>query len=109
MSVVANFNLRSGENLWESELDAAAAAHEKNMLTLYDCLPSGNGCKVRLLLEQVQIPLRRVGLDLTKGETRTPEFPAKFPTDAFPRLNSMTDGLIYRSPLHGYDVASKRE
>jgi glutathione S-transferase len=47
------------------------------MIRLYDYLESGNGYKVRLLLTQLSIPFERVELDITKGETRTPEFLAK--------------------------------
>jgi glutathione S-transferase len=41
---------------------------------LHDCLPSGNGYKVRLLLTQLGIPFQRIEYDITRGETRTPEF-----------------------------------
>ena len=44
------------------------------MLKLYDYLESGNGYKVRLLLHQLEIPFERVELDITRGQTRTPEF-----------------------------------
>ena len=44
------------------------------MLKLYDYLESGNGYKVRLLLHQLGIPFERVELDITRGQTRTPEF-----------------------------------
>jgi glutathione S-transferase len=44
------------------------------MLKLYDYLESGNGYKVRLLLHQLEIPFERVELDITCGQTRTPEF-----------------------------------
>jgi glutathione S-transferase len=44
------------------------------MLNLYDYLESGNGYKVRLLLHQLDIPYRRTELDITRGETRTPDF-----------------------------------
>jgi glutathione S-transferase len=43
-------------------------------LKLYDYLESGNGYKVRLLLHQLEIPFERVELDITRGQTRTPEF-----------------------------------
>src|SRR5271168_4141525 len=56
------------------------------MLTLYDFLPSGNGYKVRLLLTQAGILFRLVQLDITKGETRTPEFLAKFPNGRIPAV-----------------------
>ena len=44
------------------------------MLKLYDYLESGNGYKVRLLLHQLDVPYQRVELDITRGETRTPDF-----------------------------------
>ncbi|WP_025899883.1 glutathione S-transferase family protein [Sneathiella glossodoripedis] len=44
------------------------------MYTLYDFLPSGNGYKVRLLLNQLGISYELVEKDIVKGETRTPEF-----------------------------------
>ncbi len=44
------------------------------MLVLHDNLGSGNGYKVRLLLSQLDRPFRRIEYDVTKGETRTPEF-----------------------------------
>jgi glutathione S-transferase len=41
---------------------------------LHDYLPSGNGYKVRLLLTQLGIPFQRIEYDITRGETRTPEY-----------------------------------
>jgi glutathione S-transferase len=61
------------------------------MLTLYDSLVSGNGYKVRLLLTQLGIPFRLVLLDITKRETRTPEFLAKNPNGRIPCL-ALEDG-----------------
>jgi glutathione S-transferase len=43
-------------------------------LRLHDYLPSGNGYKVRLLLTQLGVPFERIEYDITRGETRTPEF-----------------------------------
>lgn len=56
------------------------------MYKLYDYLPSGNGYKVRLLLTQIGIPFELVELDITKGETRTPEFLQKNPDGRIPLL-----------------------
>jgi glutathione S-transferase len=56
------------------------------MLTLYDNLDSGNGYKIRLLLAQLDRRYRRVELDITKGQTRTPEFLAKNPNGRIPTL-----------------------
>ena len=41
---------------------------------LHDYLLSGNGYKVRLLLTQLGIPFQRIEYDITRGETRTPQF-----------------------------------
>ena len=56
------------------------------MLRLYDYLPSGNGYKVRLLLHQLGRPFELVRLDITRGETRTPEFLARNPNGKIPLL-----------------------
>lgn len=56
------------------------------MLKLYDFLPSGNDYKVRLLLTQLEIPFERVNVDITKGESRTPEFLRKNPNGRVPVL-----------------------
>jgi glutathione S-transferase len=60
-------------------------------LRLYDHLASGNGYKVRLLLHQLEIPYERVELDITRGETRTPEFLARNPNGRIPLLE-LEDG-----------------
>jgi glutathione S-transferase len=44
------------------------------MLRLHDYAPSGNGYKVRLLLTLLGTPFEWVEHDITKGETRTPDF-----------------------------------
>ena len=56
------------------------------MLTLYDYPDSGNAYKIRLLLSHLDIPYKRVVLDIDKGETRTPEFLAKNPNGRIPAL-----------------------
>ena len=61
------------------------------MLKLYDFLPSGNGYKVRLLLHQLGIPFERIELDITRGESRTPEFLARNPNGRIPTLE-LEDG-----------------
>ena len=43
-------------------------------MILHDFLPSGNGYKIRLLLTLLGKPFDLVEHDITKGETRTPEF-----------------------------------
>ncbi|BAY88658.1 MULTISPECIES: glutathione S-transferase family protein [unclassified Tolypothrix] len=55
-------------------------------LRLYDFLPSGNGYKIRLLLTQIGMPFERIELNITKGETRTPEFLSKNPNGKIPLL-----------------------
>lgn len=61
------------------------------MLKLYDFLPSGNDYKVRLLLTQLDIPFERVNVDITKGESRTPDYLAKNPNGRIPLLE-LEDG-----------------
>jgi glutathione S-transferase len=67
------------------------------MLRLYDYLPSGNGYKVRLLLTQLGIPFERVELDILKGQTRTPEFLAKFPNGRIPAIELDDGKLLFES------------
>lgn len=55
-------------------------------LTLYDCLESGNGHKVRLLLSLLNIDYTLVLKDIHKGETRTDEFLAINPNGKIPAL-----------------------
>jgi len=63
------------------------------MLTLYDMMDSGNAYKVRLLLHQLGIPVRRIEHDIDKGETRTPAFLAKNPNGRVPLLE-LEDGTF---------------
>lgn len=44
------------------------------MYNLYDFLPSGNGYKVRLLLNALGLPYTLIEKDILAGETRTEEF-----------------------------------
>jgi glutathione S-transferase len=55
-------------------------------LRLYDFLPSGNGYKIRLLLTQLGMPFEWVEVNITKNETRTPEFLSKNPNGKIPLL-----------------------
>src|SRR5690606_35636388 len=64
-----------------------------SVLTLYDCLPSGNGYKVRLLLSQVGRRFRLVELDILTGEARTPDLLAKNPRGRLPLLE-FEDGRV---------------
>jgi glutathione S-transferase len=61
------------------------------MLHLYDFLPSGNGYKVRLVLHKLGLPFRLTELDISKGETRTPEFLKKNSNGRIPTLE-LEDG-----------------
>ena len=63
------------------------------MIRLYDYLPSGNGYKVRLLLTQLAIPFEQIELNITKGETRTPEFLQRFPNGRIPAVE-LDDGKL---------------
>ncbi|MBD2579816.1 glutathione S-transferase family protein [Oscillatoria sp. FACHB-1406] len=51
---------------------------------LYDFLPSGNGYKIRLLLNQLGITFERVEMNILEGETRVPEFLKKNPNGRIP-------------------------
>ncbi len=67
------------------------------MIRLYDYLPSGNGYKVRLLLTQLAIPFIRVELNILNGETRTPEFLAKFPNGRIPAVEFEDGRRLFES------------
>ncbi|HEY6298423.1 MAG TPA: glutathione S-transferase family protein [Candidatus Binatus sp.] len=67
------------------------------MIRLYDYLISGNGYKVRLLLTQLAIPFERIELNITKGETRTPEFLRKFPNGRIPAVELDDGELLFES------------
>ena len=67
------------------------------MLRLYDYLPSGNGYKVRLLLTQLAIPFELIERDITNGETRTPEFLARFPNGRIPAVEFDDGKLLFES------------
>jgi len=60
-------------------------------MKLYDYLPSGNGYKVRLLLAQLGHRFTLIEKDITKGETRTPDFLALNPNGRIPVLE-LDDG-----------------
>ena len=59
--------------------------------TVYGLWSSGNCYKVRLALEQLQLPYAWVEVNSTKGETRTKEFLAKNPNGKVPLLQ-LPDG-----------------
>jgi glutathione S-transferase len=56
------------------------------MLKVFGDHNSGNCFKVRLLLEQLAIPYTWIPVDILKGESRTPEFLAKFPNGQIPAV-----------------------
>ncbi len=61
------------------------------MVTLYDYLPSQNAWKVRLLLNQLEIPYGRVLVSIFEGEGRREEFLRINPTGRVPALR-LEDG-----------------
>ena len=67
------------------------------MYRLYDFLPSGNGYKVRLLLNLLEIPFTRIDLNILEGETRTPEFLQKNPNGKIPLLQITPDKFLAES------------
>ncbi|MBW4630620.1 MAG: glutathione S-transferase family protein [Iphinoe sp. HA4291-MV1] len=66
-------------------------------LRLYDFLLSGNGYKIRLLLTQIGMPFERVEVDITKGESRTPEFLSKNSNGKIPVLEVETGKYLAES------------
>lgn len=65
--------------------------------TLYDYLPSGNGYKIRLVLNHLGLPYRRVEMDIKQGATRAPEFLAKNPNGRIPVLEVAGLGFLAES------------
>jgi glutathione S-transferase len=63
------------------------------MLRLHDNLTSGNGFKVRLLLNQLEMSFERIEYDIDKRETRTSGFLAKNPNGRIPLLE-LEDGTF---------------
>jgi glutathione S-transferase len=61
------------------------------MLTVYGMADSGNCYKVKLALEQLELPYRWVESSTTKGETRTKDFLARNPNGQVPTLG-LEDG-----------------
>ena len=61
-------------------------------MKLYDSAISGNSYKVRLLLNQLNIPCTIVPIDILKGESRTEDFLKINPNGRTPVLND--DGFI---------------
>ena len=67
------------------------------MYRLYDFLPSGNGYKVRLLLNLLDISFTRIELNILEGETRTPKFLQKNPNGKIPLLQITPDKFLAES------------
>ncbi len=56
------------------------------MYRLYDFLPSGNGYKIRLVLNHLQTPFELIEKDILNGETRTEEYLKLNPNGRIPLL-----------------------
>jgi glutathione S-transferase len=56
------------------------------MFTVYGDLESGNCYKLYVLLELLGLPYRWIKLDITRGETRTPDYLALNPNGKIPLL-----------------------
>ena len=63
------------------------------MFTVYGNNDSGNSYKVKLVLEQLNLPYRWVQMDTTRGETRSADFLAKNPNGKVPTLQ-LEDGAF---------------
>ncbi len=63
------------------------------MLTLYDYLPSQNGYKIRLLLNQLERPFRTEIVSIFEGQGQRPEYLAINPTGAVPAIR-LEDGRV---------------
>src|ERR1700743_2252045 len=66
--------------------------------TLYDYLPSGNGYKVELTAEHLNMPSRLVEVDILKPAPRTPEFLEKNPNGRIPLLE--IEGRVFLWESH---------
>jgi glutathione S-transferase len=67
------------------------------MYTLYSMQRSGNSYKVRLALAQLDIPYRKIEIDILQGESRTPEFLAMNPSGQVPLLEVAPDRYLAES------------
>lgn len=76
----------------------ASSVFSKPDFTLYEYTHSGNSYKALLTAHLLSIPLHRVFIDITKGESRTPEFLARSSSGQVPLLQ-LTDGS-YLSQSH---------
>ena len=64
---------------------------------LYDYLPSGNGYKVRLVLNQLDLPYELTEVDIKTGESRSPEFLAMNTNGRVPLLEIPDQGYLSES------------
>jgi len=67
------------------------------MLAVYGMAESGNCYKVKLALEQLQLPYRWVEVSTTQGETRSAEFLARNPNGQVPTLELEDGGFLPES------------
>jgi glutathione S-transferase len=67
------------------------------MFTVYGMADSGNCYKVKLALEQLQLPYRWVEVDSTRGETRSKQFLAMNPNGKVPTLGLEDGGYLPES------------
>jgi glutathione S-transferase len=67
------------------------------MLAVHGMADSGNCYKVKLALEQLQLPYRWIEVSTTKGETRTREFLARNPNGQVPTLELEDGGFLPES------------
>lgn len=67
------------------------------MITLYDSRLSGNAWKVRILLGNLGIPLKRVTFALPEGKTYLPEFLAKNPQGKIPVVELDNGETLFES------------
>ncbi|WP_298575140.1 glutathione S-transferase family protein [uncultured Luteimonas sp.] len=67
------------------------------MITIHGYSPSGNCHKLRLLLEQLQLPHRWIETDSSRGQTRTPEYLALNPNGKVPMLVRADGGVLVES------------
>lgn len=67
------------------------------MYKLYNFPPSGNCYKVRLLLNQLQLPFELIDVNIVSGDTHLPDFLQKNPNGKVPLLELEPDVLLTES------------
>lgn len=75
------------------------------MYTLYDFHGSGNGYKIRLLLNFLRLPFRYVEVDILDGGSRQPEFLARNPVGKIPVLEIAPQSYLFESNAILYYLA----